>query len=35
VATGETIRAGGRPVRIEVPGWASFSLAAPAVAPAV
>ncbi len=34
LAAGETIRAGGRPVRIETPGWASFSLAGEAATPA-
>ena len=34
LASGETLRAGGRPVRVEIPDWADFSLpiaAAPAV----
>ncbi len=33
LAAGQTIRAGGRPVRIETPGWASFSLDAQAATP--
>jgi hypothetical protein len=35
LAAGETIRAGGRPVRIEIPAWASFALASNAAMPAV
>jgi tRNA-modifying protein YgfZ len=34
ITAGETIRAGGRPVRIETPAWASFSLATEAATPA-
>jgi folate-binding protein YgfZ len=34
LAAGEAIRAGGRPVRIEVPAWASFSLSSEAATPA-
>ena len=35
LASGETLRAGGRPVRIEIPDWADFSLPPIAAAPAV
>jgi tRNA-modifying protein YgfZ len=35
LASGETLRAGGRPVRIDIPDWADFSLPPVAAAPAV
>ena len=35
LASGETLRAGGRPVRVEIPDWADFSLPPIAAAPAV
>jgi tRNA-modifying protein YgfZ len=35
LAAGETLRAGGRPVRVEIPDWADFSLPPIAAAPAV
>jgi tRNA-modifying protein YgfZ len=35
LAAGETLRAGGRPVRVEIPAWAGFALPPIAAAPAV